>query len=168
MAAENPTWGEERIADELLLKLGLPVSPRTVGKYLNNSPAREDHGISVGPHSCATMLTLLWPATSLFGLLLVSVSFMYLWPWRSDLAHPSLQRHRAPYRRVDAPATARDTPRRSQRSLRSHDRQGCFSAELDDQIQHLHVRVLRSPVRAPTANAHCERLIGSMRIEHNI
>ena len=32
MAAENPSWGEERIADELLLKLGLRVSPRTVAK----------------------------------------------------------------------------------------------------------------------------------------
>lgn len=35
MAAENPIWGEERIADELLLKLGIRVSPRTVGKYLS-------------------------------------------------------------------------------------------------------------------------------------
>jgi putative transposase len=30
MARENPTWGQERIANELLLKLGLRVSPRTV------------------------------------------------------------------------------------------------------------------------------------------
>jgi putative transposase len=30
MAAENPTWGEERIADELALKLGIHVSPRTL------------------------------------------------------------------------------------------------------------------------------------------
>ncbi len=29
MARANPTWGEERIADELLLKLGLVVSPCT-------------------------------------------------------------------------------------------------------------------------------------------
>ena len=35
MAAENPTWGEERIADELNLKLTIQVSPRTVGKYLH-------------------------------------------------------------------------------------------------------------------------------------
>jgi hypothetical protein len=41
MAHENPTWGEERIANELLLKLGLRVSPRTVRKYL---PKRRDHG----------------------------------------------------------------------------------------------------------------------------
>jgi hypothetical protein len=34
MARENPYWGEERIANELLLKLGLRVSPRTVRKYL--------------------------------------------------------------------------------------------------------------------------------------
>src|SRR5215813_7239713 len=34
MAAENPTWGEERIANELKLKLTIRVSPRTVGKYL--------------------------------------------------------------------------------------------------------------------------------------
>jgi len=34
MASENPSWGEERIANELSLKLGLLVDPRTVGKYL--------------------------------------------------------------------------------------------------------------------------------------
>ena len=34
MAQENPTWGEERIAAELLLKLGIRVSPRTVRRYM--------------------------------------------------------------------------------------------------------------------------------------
>ena len=34
MADENPTWGEERIAAELLLKLGIRVSPRTVRRYM--------------------------------------------------------------------------------------------------------------------------------------
>ena len=34
MARENPSWGEKRIANELLLKLGLRVSPRTIRKYL--------------------------------------------------------------------------------------------------------------------------------------
>jgi len=38
MARENPSWGEERIANELLLKLGLRVSPRTIRKYLPKSP----------------------------------------------------------------------------------------------------------------------------------
>jgi hypothetical protein len=32
--SEKPTWGQEHIANELKLKLGIRVSPRTVGKYL--------------------------------------------------------------------------------------------------------------------------------------
>jgi hypothetical protein len=34
MAARNYTWGEERIAAELRMKLGLTVSPRTVRRYM--------------------------------------------------------------------------------------------------------------------------------------
>ena len=41
MAAENPTWGEERIANGLNLKLTIRISPRTVGQYLRTqSPVR--------------------------------------------------------------------------------------------------------------------------------
>jgi putative transposase len=40
MAAENPTWGEERLADELALKLGIYVSPRTVRAYWPEEPLR--------------------------------------------------------------------------------------------------------------------------------
>jgi len=38
MANENPTWGQERIANELLLKLGIRISPRTVAKYMPKRP----------------------------------------------------------------------------------------------------------------------------------
>ena len=44
MARENPSWGEERIANELLLKLGLRVSPRTIQKYLPKLPAAPGSG----------------------------------------------------------------------------------------------------------------------------
>ena len=37
---ENVTWGEERIADELSLKLGIYVSPRTVRKYWPRAAGR--------------------------------------------------------------------------------------------------------------------------------
>jgi putative transposase len=40
IAGENPSWGEERIANELLLKLGIRVSPRTVNRYLPLASAR--------------------------------------------------------------------------------------------------------------------------------
>jgi hypothetical protein len=39
MAAANRTWGEERLASELLLKLGIRVSPRTVRRYMPQGPA---------------------------------------------------------------------------------------------------------------------------------
>ena len=42
MAHDNLTWGEERLADELKLKLGIRVSPRTVRKYLDRK--RPDKG----------------------------------------------------------------------------------------------------------------------------
>ena len=44
MAAENPLWGEERIANELLVKLGIRVSPRTVGKYMSKRPPGRPRG----------------------------------------------------------------------------------------------------------------------------
>ena len=42
MANENPTWGEECLAAELLLKLGIRISPRTVRRYMpaDLGPAR--------------------------------------------------------------------------------------------------------------------------------
>jgi putative transposase len=41
MAQENPSWGEERIANELRLKLSIRVSSRTVRKYMpRRSPGR--------------------------------------------------------------------------------------------------------------------------------
>jgi len=39
MALANRTWGEKRIASELLVKLGIHVSPRTVRRYMATSSA---------------------------------------------------------------------------------------------------------------------------------
>lgn len=44
MAQDNPSWGEERIANELLLKLGIRVSPRTVRKYMPRRPRGQPRG----------------------------------------------------------------------------------------------------------------------------
>jgi hypothetical protein len=50
MATENPLWGEERIANELLLKLGIRRAVR--------------EGIYAGPPSCVCTLRASWPVTS--------------------------------------------------------------------------------------------------------
>src|SRR5262249_61313308 len=46
-----------------------------------------------------------------------------------------------------------------------HDRDNIFSADVDKSLTNLGVRVLRTPLRAPKANAVCERLGGSLRRE---
>jgi putative transposase len=65
MAAANRTWGEERIAAELRLKLGLTVSARTVRRYM---PRRLplDRARSLGRRFFGTPAPY-WRATSLWS-----------------------------------------------------------------------------------------------------
>ena len=44
MARDNVSWGEERIANELLLKFGIQISPRTVRKYMPKPPLGQPRG----------------------------------------------------------------------------------------------------------------------------
>jgi hypothetical protein len=53
MAMHNRTWGEERIAAKLRLKLGLTLSPRTVRRAM---PARPRSRGGRSAQSCATFL----------------------------------------------------------------------------------------------------------------
>ena len=46
-----------------------------------------------------------------------------------------------------------------------HDRDSIFAKDVDQGLANLGVRVLRTPVRAPKANAVCERVGGSLRRE---
>ena len=44
MAQDNPLWGEVRVASELLVKLGIRVSPRTVRKCTPKPKAGQPRG----------------------------------------------------------------------------------------------------------------------------
>ena len=44
MARDNSSWGEERIANELLLKPGIRISPRTARKYMPKHPRGQPRG----------------------------------------------------------------------------------------------------------------------------
>ena len=46
-----------------------------------------------------------------------------------------------------------------------YDHDSIFSASLDAALSDFGVRILRTPVQAPTANAYCERLVGTIRRE---
>jgi len=61
MAAANRMWGEERIASELLVKLGIRVSPRTVRRYMpagngsKRGPGSQAWSSFVGNHARAVL-----------------------------------------------------------------------------------------------------------------
>jgi putative transposase len=46
-----------------------------------------------------------------------------------------------------------------------HDRHATFSTDLDEAVRNLGILILKTPVHTPTANAFCERLIGTVRRE---
>src|SRR5215472_4157763 len=46
-----------------------------------------------------------------------------------------------------------------------HDRDSIYSSELDSALKAMGLGILRTPFRAPQANAFCERLVGTMRRE---
>ena len=46
-----------------------------------------------------------------------------------------------------------------------HDRDSIYSVELDSGIKSMGLKILKTPVRTPTANAYCERIIGTIRRE---
>jgi putative transposase len=165
MARENPTWGEERIADELLLKLGIRVSPRTVGKYLERGPPRgssnQRWSTFVRNHANATVaFDFFISVTSTFRILYV---FVAMEVGSRRILHCNLTQH----------PTAEWTTQQFREFLVFdhpyryviHDRDAIFSSGLDTALKGFGVRVLKTPVRAPKANAFCERLIGTIRRE---
>jgi putative transposase len=169
MARDNLTWGEERIANELLLKLGLRVSPRTVRKYMPKLVHREpgkrvqvqrwqtfvrNHAQAIV--ACDFCVTI----TATFRLLYVFVVIEHA---RRRLLHVNVTTH----------PTAAWTLQQLREAIPSdhtyrfliHDRDRIFSQALDQSMGNLGLRVLKTPPRAPQAKAICERFLGTVRRE---
>jgi putative transposase len=166
MGNENPSWGEERIANELLLKIGIRVSPRTVNKYL---PRRRTPGRPRGDLRWSTFLRL--HAHGIIAcdcFVAVSATFRLLYVF-------VVIEHRS-RRLVHCNVTAHPSSAWTLQQLREavgvegykyllHDRDSIFARHMNESIGCLGVTVLKSPPRSPKANAVCERVIGTIRRE---
>ena len=85
MVKENITWGEERIADELSLKLGIWVSPRTMRKYWpkeSGAKGRREPRRNIGERSSKATPRPSWLVTSWLRSRFVSGCCLCLWRWR--------------------------------------------------------------------------------------
>ena len=166
MANDNPLWGEERIANELFIKLGLRVSPRTVRKYMPKRPA----GLPRGDQRWSTFLRN--HARSIIAcdfFLAVTVTFRALYVF--------VVIHHRSRRLIHCNVTAHPTAAWTLQQLREvvgdedrylyllHDRDSIFARELDESIARLGIKILKSAPQSPTANAICERVIGRIRRE---
>jgi transposase InsO family protein len=168
MSHDNPSWGEERIASELRLKLGLRVSPRTVARYVPKRPHGREHRHSdqrwttfVRNHAeTIVACDFFTSVTATFRVLYV---FLVMEVGSRRILHYN----------VTANPTAEWTTRQLREAIPHdhrwrflvHDRDSIFSRRLDETINRMGLRVLKSPIRAPKANAFVERLIGTMRRE---
>jgi transposase InsO family protein len=164
MADENPLWGAERIRGELA-KLGLRVAKRTIQAYRHGSRAPRPRG-----QSWATFLrnhaTGIWacdflPVTDLLFRPLFAFFVVELASRR--VIHAGVTRHPtdawvAQQLREAAPFDQRPT-------YLIRDNDGKLGATFARVAATRDIAILRTPYRAPRANAVCERFLGSVRRE---
>jgi transposase InsO family protein len=166
MAADNISWGEERIANELKLKLGICVSPRTVGKYMGRQRTGRpsDPGqrwLTFIRNHADTII-----AADFFTVVTANFRILYV------LVVMEVGRRTILHTNVTAHPTAEWTLQQFREALAQgsyryliHDNDSIFSRDLDGKIGDLGISIMRTPVRAPLANCYCERLVGTLRRE---
>jgi hypothetical protein len=156
MAAENPTWGEERIASELYLKLQIRISPRTIGKYVKQLPrpggSKNQKWLTfVRNHAEAIVACDFFIAvTAGFRILYV---FVALEVGSRRMVHINVTDHPAADWTLQQLREA--IPGDHNYRFLLHDRHPTFSAHLDEEVSRWGLRVLKSPVRA----AYCKRVL---------
>ena len=167
MAAENHLWGEERIANELLVKLGIRVSPRTVRKYMPKRPPGQPRGDQrwstfLKNHAKAVLACDFFVAvTATFRMLYV---FVVIEHGTRRLAHINVTAHpSAEWTLQQLREVIGNNDDRHKYLI--HDRDRIFATHPDDSIKALGIEVLRSPFASPKANSLCERVIGTVRRE---
>jgi putative transposase len=135
MAMSNPSWGEERIANELLLKLGIRVSPRTVRKHMPLRPPgnpREDQRWSTFLRNHASVILGCDFCVAVTAMLQLVYVLIVMEHQNRRIVHCNVTRH----------PTAAWTLQQLRQAIASdysycflvHDRDATFSPDLDQSI----------------------------------
>jgi len=154
MTTANRTWGEERIASELLVKLGIRVSPRTVRRYMpaGVSPrngARSATWSAFVPNAvlaCDFVVAITATFRVLHVFVVLDVGSRRILHWNVT-EHPTADWTAQQFRMV----VSGDEPYR----FVIHDRDRIFSDRVDRTITAMGLTVLKTPAQSPQANAFC-------------
>ena len=166
MASANRTWGEKRIASELLVKLGIHVSPRTVRRYMPASAppdgarsqrwstfVRNHAGVVL---ACDFFVVITATFRVYYVFVVLEVDSRRICHWNVT-EHPTAEWTAQQFRMVVS-------GEESHRFL-IHDCDSIYSDGVDRTIAAMGLTILKTPVRSPQANAFCERVIGTIRRE---
>ena len=163
MASENPLWGTQRIRGELL-KLGLVVSARSIRRYRRPRTARPPS--QAWRTFLANEIAGIW-AADLFVVQSLTFRTLYVLFFvrheRRRLIHFNVTMH---------PTVAwvwqqllNATPEGRQPCYLIHDRDAVYGQDFGKRTARLGIRSVRTPIRAPRANAVAERMVGAFRRE---
>jgi len=165
MARENPLWGQRRIQAEMA-RLGFRVCARTVARYMQRpyrgtpSPGwrqfLHQHANEIWACDLFTVQTI-W-----FRTLYV---FFVIHHGSRELVHTRVTAHPnsewLAQQILEACGISREPPR-----YLIHDRDGCFGASFNRRLGSLCIKQIRTPVKAPKANAIAERWVRTIRNEY--
>jgi putative transposase len=166
MAGANRNWGEERIAAELLVKLGIRVSPRTVRRYIPSGPPRarrgtqawstfvRNHARSVLASDFFVVVTATFRVVYVFVVLEIGTRRILHW---NVTQHPTAEWTAQQFRMI--------VPGDQEHRFVIHDRDTIYSDSVDRTVEAMGLVVLKTPARVPQANTFCERVIGTIRRE---
>ena len=169
MAKENSTWGEERIADELLLKIGLEVSPRTVRKHMpksngkgnsDNKPSQtwstfiHNHMHQIIACDFMTVVSIHFKIYYVFVVIELGTRKIVHY---NVTQHPNAQWAIQQFRETIHPD--------NEYKYLIHDNDSIFSKAVDRSVENMNVKVVKTAIHAPKMNAFCERVIGTIRRE---
>jgi putative transposase len=169
MVEDNPTWGEERVAAELSVKLGVLVSPRTVRAYWPRDTDPRSGRRTSSQHWRTFVRNHAKAIVAADFLVAITAGFRVLYVFVAMEVGSRCILHC----NVTAHPTAGWTLQQIREAVPSdhayrfliHDRDSIFSAEVDEYLKAFGLKILRTPVQAPKANAYCERLMGTIRRE---
>jgi putative transposase len=164
MARENHPRGAERIQGELL-KLGIRVSKRTIQTYVRAARPRRPSGQSwatfLRTHGGETWACDFLQLTDALFRPIFAFFFVELGSRR--VVHVGVTR--SPSGAWAAQQLREATPEGSGPRFLIRDRDAKYGAEFDRVAAASGIEVIRTPIRAPRANAVCERFLGSVRRE---